>query len=96
MNKEEIISYLLAQKSLFLKNFGVTKLGLFGSAARGEKPNDIDVIVEFEPGTQDLFEKKLQLKQILESRFQLPVDICRERSIRPQAMKLIMHDAIFV
>lgn len=96
MNKEEIVSYLSAQKSTFLKNFGVTKLGLFGSAARGEKSNDIDVIVEFEPGTQDLFEKKFEMKQMLESKFQLPVDICREQSVRPQAMKLIIRDAIFV
>lgn len=96
MNREEIILFLSAQKDFFLKKFGVTKLGLFGSAARGEKPNDIDVIVEFEAGTQGLFEKKIQLRQILETKFQLPVDICREKSIRPQAKELIMHDAIFV
>ena len=47
MNKEEIILFLVAQKESFLRSFGVTKLGLFGSAARGEKPNDIDLIVEF-------------------------------------------------
>lgn len=96
MNKEEIILYLSIQKSIFLKRFGVTKLGLFGSAARGEKPNDIDVILEFEPGTQDLFEKKILIKEILESKFQMPVDICREKSIKPQARELIMHDVIFV
>ena len=96
MNKEEIILYLSIQKGIFLKRFGVTRLGLFGSVARGEKPNDIDVIVEFEPGTQDLFEKKIQIREILESKFQLPVDICREKSIRSQARELIMHDAIFV
>ena len=96
MNKEEIILYLSIQKGIFLKRFGVTKLGLFGSVVRGEKPSDIDVIVEFEPGTQDLFEKKIQIREILESKFQLPVDICREKSIRSQARELIMHDAIFV
>lgn len=96
MNKEEIILFLSAQKNIFLKKFGVTRLGLFGSAARGEKANDIDVIVEFEPGTQNLFEKKIQIREILESKFQLPVDICREKSIKPQAKELILHDAIFV
>ena len=96
MNKEEIILFLVAQKESFLRSFGVTKLGLFGSAARGEKPNDIDLIVEFEPGTEDLFEKKFQIRQILESRFKLPVDICREKFIKPQVKELIMHDVIFV
>jgi uncharacterized protein len=96
MSKEEIILFLSAHKSSFLKKFGVTKLGLFGSAARGETPRDVDLIVEFEPGTEDLFEKKNQIRQILESRFQLPVDICREKYIKPQVKELIMHDAIFV
>jgi uncharacterized protein len=96
MKKEEIILFLSEQKNTFFKNFGVTKLGLFGSAARGEKPKDIDVIVEFEPGTEDLFEKKIQIRQILESKFQLPVDICREKFVRPQVKKIILHDAIFV
>ena len=96
MNKEEIISFLAGQKNFFLNQFGVTKLGLFGSAARGEMPNDIDVILEFQPGTQDLFEKKNQIREVLESKFQLPVDICREKFIRPKAKYLIMRDAIFV
>ncbi len=96
MNREEIISFLSMQKSIFLKEFGVIRLGLFGSVARGEKANDIDVIVEFEPGTQDLFERKILIRQILESKFQLHVDICREKSIKPQARELIMHDAVFV
>jgi uncharacterized protein len=96
MKKEEIILFLAIQKSIFFRRFGVTKLGLFGSAARGEKPKDIDVIVEFEPDTKDLFEKKIQIRQILESEFHLPVDICREKFIRPQVKELIMHDAIFV
>jgi predicted nucleotidyltransferase len=96
MKKEEIISFLAEQKNIFFDKFAVTKLGLFGSAARGENPNDIDVIIEFKPGTQDLFEKKFKIKQILESQLQLPVDICREKFIHPKAKELIMHDAIFV
>ena len=96
MKKEEIISFLARQKDTFSDKFGVTKLGLFGSVARYESPRDIDVILEFKPGTQDLFEKKFTIRQILESEFQLPVDICREKFIRPKVKELIMHDAIFV
>jgi predicted nucleotidyltransferase len=75
---------------------GISKIGLFGSLARNEKPNDIDIMVEFEPGTQDLFEKKFKIKQIIEARFNFPTDICREKFIKPNVKELIMRDVIFV
>lgn len=79
-----------------MKQFGIVKLGLFGSVARNEKPNDIDIIIEFEPNTEDLFEKKNQLREVIESKFKLPVDICREKFIRPSIKELILKDAIFI
>ncbi len=96
MNKQEIISILSGQKHLFSSKYGITKLGLFGSAARGENPNDIDVIIEFESGKKDLFEKKNKIRNTLESKFQLPVDLCREKFIRAKVRGLILNDAIFV
>jgi predicted nucleotidyltransferase len=69
MNNKEILQFLAKQKNDYFKKFGVTKLGLFGSAARGENPSDIDLIVEFEQGTEDLFEKKNKIREAVESRF---------------------------
>jgi len=43
--------------------------------ARSEKANDIDIIVEFTPDKIDLFEKKFELRELLEGRFRMPVDI---------------------
>jgi uncharacterized protein len=96
MKREDILAFLKLQKPTFKTEMGVNKLGLFGSLARNEKPNDIDIIVEFEPGTQDLFEKKFKLKQIIEAKFNFPTDICREKYIKPNVKELIMRDAIFV
>jgi len=96
MKKDELISYLTNQKESFLKRFGIIKIGLFGSVLKNEKPSDIDIIVEFEPGTQDLFDKKNTLRQLIEKQFHLPVDICREKFIRPSVKKMILKDAIFV
>jgi uncharacterized protein with HEPN domain len=41
----------------FQKEYHLTRIGLFGSVARGEQSenSDIDLIVEFEEGTADLF-----------------------------------------
>jgi uncharacterized protein len=96
MKKEEVLDFLSNQKNTFTKDFGISKLGLFGSLARNEKPNDIDIIVEFEPNTESLFEKKIRIKSILEERFNLPTDICREKYLKPSVRQLILRDAIFV
>jgi uncharacterized protein len=96
MNREDILTFLSVQKLALKTEMGISKLGLFGSLARNEEPHDIDIIVEFEPGTQNLFEKKFKLKQIIESKFNFPADICREKFIKPNVRELIMRDAIFV
>lgn len=96
MNKEEVLKFLASQKADFLEKFKITKIGLFGSMARSEKANDIDSIVEFRSETRDLFDKKFELKRLLELKFKMRVDICREKSIKPRVKDLIMQDAIFV
>ncbi len=96
MNREEVIQFLRDQKANFLEKFKITKIGLFGSMARLEKANDVDIIVEFKPDTKDLFEKKFELRELLEARFKMPVDICREKTINPSVKKLIMKDVIFI
>ncbi|MCA4896699.1 MAG: nucleotidyltransferase domain-containing protein [Cytophagales bacterium] len=96
MERDDILAFLRLQKLAFKTEMGISKIGLFGSLARNEKPNDIDIMVEFEPGTQDLFEKKFKIKQIIEARFNFPTDICREKFIKPNVKDIIMRDVIFV
>ncbi len=61
MNKrEQILDFLFKNKSKFEKEFNVTKIGLFGSfvSEKNNEKSDIDLIVEFKPNTEMLFEKK--------------------------------------
>lgn len=50
MNKENIISFISTHKAEFEQEFGIKKIGLFGSYARGEvhEGSDIDIVVELE------------------------------------------------
>ena len=78
LNREMILRQLRNHGSEFERLYGVTKIGVFGSAARDElRPNsDIDVIVEMrEP---DLF-YLVHIKEALEKDFQRSVDIVRYR-----------------
>lgn len=81
----------------FYSRFKITKIGIFGSLAREEQTSesDIDILVEFEENTDDLFEKKLELKEFLSERFQTSIDLCREKSIKPVFRPLIMKDLIY-
>ena len=95
MNKKaEILNYLAENKIAFKKEFGLIKIGLIGSYAKNQ--NNIDLIVEFEPDTEMLFEKKKILKAILRKRFSVEVDLCREKYIKKYYRKQILKSAIYV
>jgi predicted nucleotidyltransferase len=74
------------------------KLDLIGSFARGEQTedSDIDLLVEFEPDTDDLFGKKTKLKDLLKVSFDREVDICREKYRKPYIMSYLLKEVIYV
>ena len=92
------MDYIREHKAQLFSQFHLSKIGLFGSFARDEQTvdSDIDLIVEFEPGTEDLFHLKLAMKQFFREVFQKEVDICREKFIKPYYKHRILKDAIFV
>lgn len=98
IEKTEILSYLKENKATLFSKFHLSKIGIFGSFARGEQnpDSDIDLIVEFQVGVQDLFLLKQELKAVMEKQFHKEVDICREKYIKPYFKERILKDAIFV
>lgn len=85
IDSSKILFYLTSNKKRLEKEYHLIKIGIFGSIARGEQneQSDIDLIVEFENNTPDLFSIKQRLKEEIQSQFNLPVDICREKYIKP-------------
>jgi predicted nucleotidyltransferase len=98
VEKKELLEFLKQNKSLLTSQYHLSKIGIFGSFARGEQQaeSDIDLIVEFKDGTQDLAHLKSSLKKLLKDEFQKEVDICREKYIKPYYKKRILRDAIFI
>jgi predicted nucleotidyltransferase len=97
MNSSNILNYLTLNKERLSNEYHLTKIGLFGSMARGDfnENSDIDIIVEFEPNTSDLFTLKLRLKQEIQEKFQRQVDICRLKYIKPIFRNQIQSDIIY-
>jgi len=78
LSRENILQELRNHQAEFERLYGVTKIGVFGSVARGEsrKNSDIDVVVEMrEP---DLF-YLVHIKETLEKYLKRPVDVIRYR-----------------
>jgi predicted nucleotidyltransferase len=89
--------YLTSNKSRLERDYHLKKIGVFGSMARGAQSNlsDIDLIVEFEDNTPDLYSIKQNLKNEIQSKFNLPVDICREKYLNPIFKNQILSEALY-
>ncbi|HIH12378.1 TPA: nucleotidyltransferase [Candidatus Woesearchaeota archaeon] len=94
--KEEIISFISTHKAEFVQKYGVEKIGIFGSFARGDayEGSDIDVVVEL--AKPDMF-FLIGVKQAIEEAFGSKVDIVRLRNNMNVTLKRrIERDAIYV
>jgi hypothetical protein len=91
----QILNYLTTNKERFQKEYHLKRIGVFGSFARGEQneKSDIDILVEFEDGTDNLYDLKQSLKSEIQSIFKLPVDVCREKYIKPFFRDQILQEA---
>ncbi|HSW13677.1 MAG TPA: nucleotidyltransferase domain-containing protein [Solimonas sp.] len=72
------------------RSHGVRRLEVFGSILRDDfdpASSDIDVLVEFEPGTADSFSNFLDLKEALEALFCRPVDLIEQGTIRNRRLR---------
>jgi len=77
-----------------IRGFGVKRLGLFGSCARGEatKSSDLDFVVELEHETFDAY---MDLKEFLEELFRCQVDLVLIDAIKPRLRETILGEAIY-
>jgi uncharacterized protein len=98
IKRDEILTFLRERKDELFSDYQLIRIGLFGSFARdeGTDNSDIDLIVEFEPNTENLSEKKLKIKMLVAKRFDREVDLCREKYIKPYFKSQILQSAIYV
>lgn len=93
---QECIKQLANFKQQFGEKFGITRLGVFGSVARGEntEDSDVDIVVEVEKPTLALMH---DLHEALVLLFNCKVDLVRFRkSLRPLLLSNINKDAVYV
>ena len=96
--QKQILDFISVNKNLLKRQFHVSKIGLFGSYARNEQTDnsDIDLIIDFEENTDNLYYLKFELKRFFKENLNLEIDICREKYIKPVYKNRIIKETIYV
>ena len=96
--QKQILSFISKNKPMLQEKFHISRTGLFGSYARNEQSNnsDIDLIVEFDENTNDLYDIKIALKQFFRDNLNVDVDLCRGKYLKPRYKNRILNETIYV
>ncbi|GAK55083.1 DNA polymerase, beta domain protein region [Candidatus Vecturithrix granuli] len=92
MTIAEIIRILQSAKLDSLRQYKADLKGIFGSYSREEqrKDSDVDILVEFQPGAT-LFDLS-GLRDFLEQKLKIKVDIVSSRALKEETKPFIHHD----
>jgi predicted nucleotidyltransferase len=88
------IEILKGHEKEIKEKFGVRKIGIFGSFARGEEKetSDVDVLVELEKPSFDNF---MNLAFFLEDLFQRKVDLVTSNSLSPYIGPYVKNEVVW-
>jgi predicted nucleotidyltransferase len=96
MDRAQTLQLLATHKSTLADRFGVVKLALFGSTARGRarQDSDVDILVSFDgPATSKRY---FGVQFYLEDLLGRPVDLVTDKALRPELRPHIEREAISV
>lgn len=96
MSRSTILQLLTEELPKLRERYAVSRLALFGSAARDElRPDsDVDVLVAFEGGAT--FDRYFELRGHLEQLLGRRVDLVTERGLKPRARMYVERDLVRV
>jgi predicted nucleotidyltransferase len=96
MTTHECINLLRRFKVLHAHEYGIERMGIFGSMARGEQTEKSDVDIFYEGSSMGL-KSLVQLPLDLEELLGTPVDVVRKHTnIRPKFLQRIEKEIIYV
>jgi predicted nucleotidyltransferase len=79
-----------------IRNYGVKRIGVFGSFVRAAQnsKSDIDILVEFNPG-EKAFDNYMELKFYLEKLFHRRVDLVIRGALKPRIKQQILKEVVY-
>jgi len=96
LNRKNIIKIIKQIKPILKEQYGIDKIGIFGSFSRNDTNSNSDLDIVVEQHNPDLFDL-IGAKQFIEELIKVHVDIVRYRNNMNQTLKnRIDKDAIYV
>jgi len=94
VSREDALRTLAEVKEELKEQYGVKRIGLFGSIVRGEQTpeSDIDVLVEFDRPIG--FFKFLELEDYLAERLGQKVDLVSTKALKPRIGAQILKEVV--
>jgi uncharacterized protein len=91
---DDILAYMRQSRERFAQLYSVSRIGIFGSAARGDakEGSDLDVLVEMSDPT---FDHYMDLKFELEEAIGLPVDLVIADTIKERLRPIIEQEVAY-
>ncbi|MDA0348637.1 MAG: nucleotidyltransferase family protein [Verrucomicrobia bacterium] len=94
--KDKVYAFIKENESS-IQQYGVARLGLFGSTVRGDETarSDIDVIVEFLPGQKN-YDNYIDLCFFLEDQLGRKIDLLTAESLSPLIKPFVQAEVEYV
>ena len=95
LTKEKIISILKKENPFLKKKYHVSRLGIFGSYARGDytEKSDVDILVEF---SKPLGFEYFDLKQYVEQKLKKNVDLVNIKALHRVIKDTVLSESEFI
>lgn len=91
-----MLKILKENKNKLAKDYGVLKIGIFGSFVRDEENefSDVDIIIELKKEYKNIH-NFFNLKRFLEKKLEIKVDLGMENAIKPYFKEKIFREIIY-
>ena len=95
--REKILNFLYHNKKKLSQDFGIDKIGLFGSYLNNlqNKDSDVDILIEVRKDFKK-YKYYFELKEFLENNMGREVDIIYKDAINPLIKMEIQKDILYV
>ena len=96
MNLNEIISFIRNNKDLLKEQFGILRIGIFGSFVKEtyQDQSDIDIVIEMSKESKTLH-NFLELKRFLEMNLQREIDLGMESNLKQAIKKEVLNEIVY-
>ena len=95
IDRQKALNYLTGARERLATSYGVRRIGIFGSVARGtgRDSSDLDVLVDMDNPT---FDRYMDLKFEIEDHLGAPVDLVFSSSLKERLRPSIERETIYV